>query len=685
MHLRLTDVRVPKDNILLGEGRGFEISQLRLGPGRIHHCMRSIGAAERALELMVTRGLSREAFGKPLISLGKNTEVVARARIEIEAMRLMVLKAAKAMDLMGNAEARVWVSAVKAMVPKRVCEIIDEAIQIHGATGVSQWTPLAEHVHEPAHAAPGRRTRRGPLHGRRPSGDRSPPADLTARGADMKQLSGLDASFLYMETGSQFGHVSSLSIYERPDDPDYEPLSSWRHQIERRLHLLEPLRRRLLNVPFNLDHPYWVDDPGFDLDFHVRHTAVAPPGDDEQIAELVARIIGRPLDRSRPLWESYVIEGLPDDRFAILTKVHHATIDGAAGAELLTLMLDGDPEGDEIEAPEDDWVPRAAPERRRGAHPRRRQPRPQAGPRGRAGHAHGPRARRRPPATRWWWRPPTRCATGCAARSARCSTSAASAHPRASRSARCPGGAPSTPFNAAITPHRRFAYRSTSLTLVKDIKNALGATVNDVVMAACARRAAHLAREARRAARPAAHRHGAGVDPHRRGDREVDEPGVEHLRLAAHRRARPAPARRARCTRRWWAPRSCSTPCPADALTDFAQFPPPAVFARAMRTATRLSTRFQMPVNVTISNVPGPAAAALHRRRQAAALLPGVDDRRRPGPQHHRAELPRHARLRAGGLPGARPRPVGHARRHRRGPRGPRQGGRRTGAVTATP
>ena len=143
MHLRLTDVRVPKENILLGEGRGFEISQLRLGPGRIHHCMRSIGAAERALELRVTRGLSREAFGKPIISLGKNTEVVAKARIEIEAMRLMVLKAATAMDLMGNAEARVWVSAVKAMVPKRVCEIIDEAIQIHGATGVSQWTPLA--------------------------------------------------------------------------------------------------------------------------------------------------------------------------------------------------------------------------------------------------------------------------------------------------------------------------------------------------------------------------------------------------------------------------------------------------------------------------------------------------------------------------------------------------------------
>jgi len=144
MHLRLTNVRVPKENILLGEGRGFEISQLRLGPGRIHHCMRSIGAAEKALQLMVERGLSREAFGKPIIALGKNTELVARARIEIEAMRLMVLKAAKAMDLMGNAEARVWVSAVKAMVPERVCQIIDQAIQMHGATGVSQWTPLAD-------------------------------------------------------------------------------------------------------------------------------------------------------------------------------------------------------------------------------------------------------------------------------------------------------------------------------------------------------------------------------------------------------------------------------------------------------------------------------------------------------------------------------------------------------------
>ncbi len=144
MHIKFDNVRVPRENILLGEGRGFEISQVRLGPGRIHHCMRTIGKAEQALDLMVKRGLSREAFGKPLIMLGGNLEKVSRARIEIEAMRLMVLKAAKAMDVLGTKEARVWISMVKAMVPEKACQIIDQAIQIHGATGISQWSPLAE-------------------------------------------------------------------------------------------------------------------------------------------------------------------------------------------------------------------------------------------------------------------------------------------------------------------------------------------------------------------------------------------------------------------------------------------------------------------------------------------------------------------------------------------------------------
>lgn len=143
MHIKFEDVRVPKENIILGEGRGFEISQGRLGPGRIHHCMRTLGQAELALELMCKRGLSREAFGKPLVKLGGNYDIIAKARLDIDAARLMVFRAARAMDVLGTQEARVYISGIKAFVPVISCRIIDEAIQMHGAAGVSQWTPLA--------------------------------------------------------------------------------------------------------------------------------------------------------------------------------------------------------------------------------------------------------------------------------------------------------------------------------------------------------------------------------------------------------------------------------------------------------------------------------------------------------------------------------------------------------------
>jgi acyl-CoA dehydrogenase len=144
MHIKLDNVCVPKENILLGPGRGFEISQGRLGPGRIHHCMRLLGQAEVALALMCKRGLSREAFGKPIVKLGGNYDVIARSRIEIDSARLMVFQAARAMDVLGTKQARVHISAIKAMVPEIVCTIIDRAIQLHGASGVSQWTPLAK-------------------------------------------------------------------------------------------------------------------------------------------------------------------------------------------------------------------------------------------------------------------------------------------------------------------------------------------------------------------------------------------------------------------------------------------------------------------------------------------------------------------------------------------------------------
>lgn len=143
MHIKFHNVRVPESNIILGRGRGFEISQGRLGPGRIHHCMRSIGAAEKALDLMCRRALDREAFGKPLAELGANYDIIADCRIEIEMCRLLVLKTAYLMDTIGNKAARDSISQIKVAVPNMALKVIDHAIQLHGAAGVSQDFPLA--------------------------------------------------------------------------------------------------------------------------------------------------------------------------------------------------------------------------------------------------------------------------------------------------------------------------------------------------------------------------------------------------------------------------------------------------------------------------------------------------------------------------------------------------------------
>ena len=142
-HLTFKDVRVPKENLILGEGRGFEIAQGRLGPGRIHHCMRMIGQAERALELLCKRATSRVAFGKPLAELGGNYDVIADCRTEIEMCRLLTLKAAYMMDKVGNKIAKSEIAQIKVAVPSMVVRVIDKAIQIHGGAGVSQDTPLA--------------------------------------------------------------------------------------------------------------------------------------------------------------------------------------------------------------------------------------------------------------------------------------------------------------------------------------------------------------------------------------------------------------------------------------------------------------------------------------------------------------------------------------------------------------
>jgi acyl-CoA dehydrogenase len=143
MHLRLDQVRVPEDHVILGRGRGFEVAQGRLGPGRVHHCMRALGVAERALELMCRRGLARNAFGKPIAHLGGNHDRIANARINIDMARLLTLRTAWVIDHEGVRAARAWISKIKATVPKVALGVIDDAIQMHGAAGVSQDFPLA--------------------------------------------------------------------------------------------------------------------------------------------------------------------------------------------------------------------------------------------------------------------------------------------------------------------------------------------------------------------------------------------------------------------------------------------------------------------------------------------------------------------------------------------------------------
>ncbi len=143
LHLKFENVRVPASNLLLGLGRGFEISQGRLGPGRIHHCMRAIGQSEKALELMCTRSLRREAFGQPLAKLGANFDIIAEARMEIEMARLLCLKAAWMIDQGDPRAAAPWISQIKVVAPRVALKITDEAVQMYGAQGISQDTPLA--------------------------------------------------------------------------------------------------------------------------------------------------------------------------------------------------------------------------------------------------------------------------------------------------------------------------------------------------------------------------------------------------------------------------------------------------------------------------------------------------------------------------------------------------------------
>ncbi|MDE0804571.1 MAG: hypothetical protein OSA99_14785 [Acidimicrobiales bacterium] len=166
-------------------------------------------------------------------------------------------------------------------------------------------------------------------------------------------LSGLDTTFLTFETPSVHMRVAQTAIFDAPAVPGGYEFAKIKEHIPSRLHLVPPFRRRLVEVPFNLHHPLWVEDPDFDPDYHVRRIGVLAPGALRGLSELAGRIAPRPLDRSRPLWETYVFEGMENDRIGVITKMHHCAVDGVSRAELMTNLFDLSAEGEDMSPPDE--------------------------------------------------------------------------------------------------------------------------------------------------------------------------------------------------------------------------------------------------------------------------------------------------------------------------------------------
>jgi diacylglycerol O-acyltransferase / wax synthase len=274
-----------------------------------------------------------------------------------------------------------------------------------------------------------------------------------------ERLSAQDASFLHVERGNAPMHVGSLGIFEGApffDDSGRFRLQEARDRVAGRLHLVPRFRRRLLTVPLQQGRPIWVDDEAFDIDYHVRLTALPRPGSEEQLLALMGRLQGQPLDRRRPLWELWFVEGLEGGRVAIIQKTHHALVDGISGVDVATVILDLDSDAPVAESPE--WVPEHTPNSARLLL-----------------DTLGERATQPAELVRTLRsavRGPRRAASGVA---------------RVARTVATLGrGAPRLPFNVTIGPHRRVELVRTSLAQIKAARAGLNATVNDVVLAVVA-------------------------------------------------------------------------------------------------------------------------------------------------------------------------------------------------------
>lgn len=420
----------------------------------------------------------------------------------------------------------------------------------------------------------------------------------------MQQLSALDTAFLSMETARQFGHVCSLVVLDSSTSASGDVRADLIRAFEAREHLLGVYRRKLASVPLDLDRPYWVDDPDLDLDFHIRALALPTPGTEEQLGEQVARIIARPLDRSRPLWEWYVITGMEGGRVGVLTKLHHATIDGASGVELIQLLLETEPD-----------VP--PPEQSREME--RWSPEPPPGTaslllRTAVGFATKPQkmvelqVQLLRTAARLTGNPVFRQMAIAAMPGLRAIRRLSGERPEATvPPALLAGAAPATPWNRTVTAHRRFAFRTLRLADAQAVKHAFGVTVNDVVLAVCASalRTYLLEREVLPTQPLIAM---VPISVRQRAHRGEFNTRVTGTIVPVHTDIEDPAARLRAIHQSMTAAKELNDAIPATILTDVTEFVPPALAALASRLSSRIrmADRLHPPFNLTISNVPGP-------------------------------------------------------------------------------
>ena len=408
--------------------------------------------------------------------------------------------------------------------------------------------------------------------------------------ANPDRLTGLDASFLALEKNGAHMHVGSVLVFEG-DPPPYEDLLA---QIEGRLHLVPRYRQKLAFPPLAQARPVWIDDPHFNVAYHVRHTALPEPAGEEQLRRLAGRVFSQQLDRSKPLWELWLVNRVGEDRFAIVCKTHHALVDGISGVDIMTVLFDLEPEPPERE-PGPPWYPRPEPSGATliGDVVTERASAPLAAARAAAGLLSRPRK-----------------AADQAARTLAGVASMAAAGL---------GGAPPSPLNTRIGPHRRFAWAEFGLDRFKAIKGALGGTVNDVVLTVVTGALrAHLQRRGRD---PEGLELKAMVPVSVRAE---DERGSLGNQVAAMYAPLPVgvadPIERFKTVHEALGDLKASAQAiGAERITQLAGFAAPTLLDQAARLQTR-----QRLFNVTVTNVPGPQFPLYLLGRRLVSFFPQV-------------------------------------------------------------